>query len=103
MQKILLSIISVLFCGFVYPDSSLSTGKSIAESSFVVDVKPDNRTYDTLPIYRSQIGVPTFKAQAMDSAKEYGWVQDVVGIDENAFNYVDGSDPDLELLSLIHI
>ena len=33
---------------------------------------------------------------------EYGWVQDIVGIDENVFNYVEGSDPDLEL-SLIHI
>ena len=31
------------------------------------------------------------------ASSEYGWVQDVVGIDENAFNYVEGSDPDLEL------
>ena len=28
---------------------------------------------------------------------EYGWVQDIVGIDENVFNYVEGSDPDLEM------
>ena len=28
---------------------------------------------------------------------EYGWVQDIVGIDENVFNYVKGSDPDLEM------
>ena len=27
---------------------------------------------------------------------EYGWVQDLVGIDEESFNYVEGSDPDLE-------
>ena len=31
------------------------------------------------------------------ASNEYGWVEDIVGIDENAFNYVDGSDPDLEL------
>ena len=28
---------------------------------------------------------------------EYGWVQDIIGIDENVFNYVEGSDPDLEM------
>ena len=28
---------------------------------------------------------------------EYGWVQDIVGIDEKAFNYAEGSDPDLEI------
>ena len=28
---------------------------------------------------------------------EYGWVQDIVGIDKNVFNYVEGSDPDLEM------
>jgi len=27
---------------------------------------------------------------------DYGWVQDLVGIDEESFNYVEGSDPDLE-------
>ena len=31
------------------------------------------------------------------ASNEYGWVEDIVGIDENAFNYVEGSDPDLEL------
>ena len=31
------------------------------------------------------------------ASNEYGWVEDIVGIDENAFNYADGSDPDLEL------
>ena len=27
---------------------------------------------------------------------DYGWVQDLVGIEEESFNYVEGSDPDLE-------
>ena len=27
---------------------------------------------------------------------DYGWVQDLVGIDEESFNYVEGTDPDLE-------
>ena len=27
---------------------------------------------------------------------DYGWVQDLVGIDEESFNYVEGRDPDLE-------
>tara|TARA_B100000579_G_scaffold134138_1_gene108567 strand:- start:100 stop:2193 length:2094 start_codon:yes stop_codon:yes gene_type:complete len=36
-----------------------------------------------------------FKISADDH--EYGWVQDIVGIDENVFNYVEGSDPDLEM------
>ena len=31
------------------------------------------------------------------ASSEYGWVQDIVGIDENRFNYEDGSDADLEL------
>ena len=31
------------------------------------------------------------------ASNEYGWVEDIVGIDENDFNYVEGSDPDLEL------
>ena len=31
------------------------------------------------------------------ASNEYGWVEDIVGIDENAFNYVEGSDPDVEL------
>ena len=31
------------------------------------------------------------------ASSEYGWVQDIVGIDEDKFNYEDGSDPDLEL------
>ena len=31
------------------------------------------------------------------ASNEYGWVQDIVGIDEDKFNYEDGSDPDLEL------
>ena len=35
-----------------------------------------------------------FSAQSIIA--EYGWVQDIVGIDEESFNYVDGSDPDLE-------
>ena len=35
--------------------------------------------------------------QSDSSSNEYGWVQDIVGIEEDAFNYVEGSDPDLEL------
>jgi len=35
-----------------------------------------------------------FSVQSM--VAEYGWVQDLVGIDEESFNYVEGSDPDLE-------
>ena len=35
--------------------------------------------------------------QSNSAPNDYGWVQDIVGIDEEAFNYVDGSDPDLEL------
>ena len=31
------------------------------------------------------------------SEDQYGWVQDVVGIDKNVFNYKEGSDLDLEL------
>ena len=31
------------------------------------------------------------------ASSEYGWVKDIVGIDEDKFNYEDGSDPDLEL------
>ena len=31
------------------------------------------------------------------ASSEYGWVQDIVGIDESRFNYEDGSDADLEL------
>ena len=35
-----------------------------------------------------------FSAQSM--VADYGWVQDLVGIKEESFNYVEGSDPDLE-------
>ena len=50
-----------------------------------------------------------FSVQSM--VADYGWVQDLVGIDEESFNYVEGSDLDLEnytkdaffTLSLIHI
>lgn len=35
-----------------------------------------------------------FSAQNM--VADYGWVQDLVGIEEESFNYVEGSDPDLE-------
>ncbi len=33
----------------------------------------------------------------ISSDYEYGWVQDIVGIDNDVFNYQEGTDPDLEL------
>jgi acetyl esterase/lipase len=65
-----------------------------AESSTIIDTKPENHT-NTSPSKKSKKIKNVYQAQKSGSG--YGWVQDIVGIDEDVFNYVEGSDEDLEL------
>ena len=65
-----------------------------AESSTIIDTKPENHTNKS-PSKKSKKIKNVYQAQTSGSG--YGWVQDIVGIDEDVFNYVEGSDEDLEL------
>ena len=95
MKKIILLIVVTLMM-FVNAQTSdiPQSDPGPAESSTVIDSKPDNNTTNTLS---NKVTKKKKLYQAQSQGAGYGWVEDIVGIDEEVFNYVDGSDEDLEL------
>ena len=95
MKKIILLIVVTLMM-FVNAQTSdiPQSDPGPAESSTVIDSKPDNNTTNTIS---NNVTKKKKLYQAQSQGSGYGWVEDIVGIDEEVFNYVDGSDEDLEL------
>ena len=78
----------------VFASDTPPTERPIADSSTVIDSKPDNHTKGSVS---EGVQKKSKYYQAQSSGSGYGWVEDIVGIDEDVFNYVEGSDEDLEL------
>ena len=95
MKKLTLLIIVNLLMHFnIFASDTPPAERPIAESSTVIDSKPDNHTKGSVS---EGVQKKSKYYQAQSSGPDYGWVEDIVGIDEDVFNYVEGSDEDLEL------
>ena len=72
--------------------------KAIGKNILLVNHSLDTRTGDSVMTHRKETldAVKTNKLISLIETDEFKNC-DIVGIDENAFNYVEGSDPDLEL------